>query len=89
MGAKTWRDVVGEEFELAEGLAEFFDYLESCGWYARSLYGDTSVRFWPENARGKQIYIDLRFPVNEPRREIIRERITAHGAAVKNEGRNS
>ena len=85
MGEHSWRDVIGDA-EIAKGLAEFFDELESYGWYARSRWGDTGLRFWPDGARAKQIAIDLGFPLNDYRREAIREEIQTHIAAKQKEG---
>ncbi|MEZ7756639.1 hypothetical protein O5Y58_14085 [Microbacterium paraoxydans] len=87
MGDTTWRNFA-EEAELADGHAEFFDELESYGWYARSRWGDNSIRFWPDGGRGKQIHIDLRYPLNEHRREAILENAKTYSDARQNEGGN-
>lgn len=87
MGDNTWRSVVGDA-ALADGHAEFFDELESYGWYARSFWGENCIRFWPDGGRGKQFYIDLRYPLNEHRREAILEQVQTHVEAAQKEGGN-
>jgi hypothetical protein len=63
----TFRDIVSEDVEVADGVASVFEQLEAAGWYPRSRYGANAVRCWPDENRGKQLIIDLRFPMNEHR----------------------
>ncbi|WEK60489.1 MAG: hypothetical protein P0Y60_14405 [Candidatus Microbacterium colombiense] len=85
MGATDWRQYVDED-TLPDGMAEFFDELHSSGWYVRSRWGDASVRIWPDDGRRYQVTIDLRHPINEPRREVILARIEEHQQAVEARG---
>jgi len=69
----TFRDIVSEDVEVAEGIAVVSEQLEASGWYPRSRYGANAVRYWPDENRGKQLVIDLRFPMNEHRLRKLSE----------------
>jgi hypothetical protein len=85
VGANDWRRTIGD-IELPDGMAEFFDELHRSGWYIRSRWGDTSVRLWPDEGRPYQVTIDLRYPINDPRREEILARVEAHQTAAQSRG---
>lgn len=85
MGSSSWRSVVGDA-EISDEFAKLFDELESYGWYARSRWGDTGVRFWPEGGRAKQIVVDLALDLNQYRRETILDAIKTYTAARQKEG---
>jgi len=71
MGSATWRDILRGD-PPAAGLPELFDELERCGWKARTRVGQFALRFWPDNARGKQMVIDMRYPLNDHKLETYR-----------------
>jgi hypothetical protein len=85
MGDESWEQFVGD-LNLGPEFKEFFSELESLGWYARSRWGDSGIRFWPEGGRSRQIVVDLRYPMNRHRREEILEQMASTAKTKNREG---
>jgi hypothetical protein len=65
-----FREQLPDGIEPHPDVVDVLLQLEANGWYPHGRYGARGIRYWPENNRGKQIVIDLFFPVNEDKLEM-------------------
>lgn len=82
MSTYLFWEVLPSEIQLDQSLVLAFEKLEDAGWHARGMWGNHSVRFWPDGNRPKQFTVDLRYPLNE-HRIVYLERHT--GVQLSNE----
>jgi hypothetical protein len=61
----TFDELVPLDEEVGDGIRELCHQLEKAGWMPRRRFGPRGFVFWPDNERGRQLVVDLPYPLNE------------------------
>lgn len=68
---KTFRDFIHPDVEIHDSVVVALETLEKNGWYPRSLWGASGIRYWPDEARSKQTVITYTAALVHPRLEFL------------------
>lgn len=72
MAGREYEKLLPEGTEIDPDVEDLLTQLEAAGWLPRKLVDGSALRYWPDNQRGRQITIDLRYPPNEQKLAFYR-----------------